>query len=85
MYEDCPKSKLNANCCAISFTISIFQGSLNQNNGAYSILLDPINILTESYDNPGCLATRECKIKKKRLETFKLCFIGIICIVKVSL
>ena len=46
----------------ISFTIILIQDSLHQNNGALPILPDPITILTESHDNPCCLATRECKV-----------------------
>ena len=57
-YEGEPRS--NANSCVISFTIAIFQDSLN--NDALSSFPDPITILTESHSNPRCLATRECKV-----------------------
>ena len=59
-YEGDPRS--NANSCVISFTIVIFQDSLHQNYDALSIFQDPITILTESHNNPRCLATRECKV-----------------------
>ena len=49
-YEGDPRS--NANSCAISFTIAIFQDSLHQIYDALSVFPDPITILTESRSNP---------------------------------
>ena len=60
LYEGDPRS--NANSCVISFTVAIFQDSLHQNYDALSHFTDPIAILTESHNNPRCLATRECKV-----------------------
>ena len=57
LYEGDPRS--NANSCVISFTIAFFQDSLHQNYDALSNFPDPITILTESHNNPRCLATRE--------------------------
>ena len=60
VYEGDPRS--NANSCAISFTIAIFQDILHQNYGALSQFPDPISFFTDSHSNPRCLATRECMV-----------------------
>ena len=60
LYEGGPIS--NGNPSLISFSVAISQNSLHQNHGVYLILPDSIMILTESCDNPCCLATREFSV-----------------------
>ena len=59
-YEGDPRS--NVNYSLILFTVAIFQNSLHQNYGVYSIVPDSIAFLTESCDNMCCPATRECTV-----------------------